>query len=65
MATIKRKDFPLTERKTGERGTPGAAPDEGLAEIAHVRFLPNEWKSDCINFGSPEITRASSLRARG
>jgi hypothetical protein len=57
MATIKRKDFPLTERKTGERGTLELLADEGLAEIAHVRFLPNNIIGIDYNHFGPRPSR--------
>lgn len=57
MATIKRKDFPLTERKTGERGTLELLADEGLAEIAHVRFLPNNIIGVDYNHFGPRPSR--------
>lgn len=57
MATIKRKDFPLRERKTGERGTLEMLADEGLAEIAHVRLLPNNIIGVDYNHYGPRATR--------
>lgn len=57
LARIKRTDLPLTETRGGERGILTLLEEQGIAEVVHVLFLPNNVVGIDFNIAGPRPTK--------
>lgn len=57
LARIKRRDLPLKETRGGDRSVLELLEEEGIAEIIHILFLPNNVVGADFNFSGPRPTK--------